>query len=222
MTSMLGYYPTITLLFTLTLVAGLRGAHGTINPSFDNIDKMYAAVVAHTRGKKSFALEVRKQPNKAILEWSIVDVQPYEPLMHDQDDAFCGIINQQSPARMVFADDKYIGIFPLRNMPTTCTRIMVIPYEHCHSVAEISQAELCNLLKRGAQAAMKLGSSESYMLRTNRGLPLQVVPHLHLHVFAYHKPRPRTIFELITPVLWNGRQFNDIEQLVQKAQQSYN
>jgi diadenosine tetraphosphate (Ap4A) HIT family hydrolase len=190
---------------------------GYIKPSFEDIEKVYEAVMAHKKAGKTFALEVRKTPSDIRLEWSIVDVQPYRPLGRAPTDAFCDIINKNAQARMVFADDKYIGIFSLSHPSPDYTRIMIVPRTHVCNVTEVSKEAFKMILKKGAESAAELGSSDSYTLRTNHGSPLQGVPHLHLHVYAYHGKRSRNIFDLVASRRWNGKVFNDSAKLVAQA-----
>lgn len=210
----------VCILLTTLLVASIQGVEfmqGVVHSSFQDVERIYDAVAKHKLLGHTFALEIEKKKRGGHMLWRIVGVQPYRALDCQPEDVFCNIINKKGKARMIFADDKHIGIFPLRNSSSKYTHVMVIPREHSGGVTDISKQELKAVLQKSAEIAARLGTADNYRLWINNGAPLQTVPHLHVHVFAYHKKRSYTLFDLVSRKIWQGNTFNDIEALVQKA-----
>jgi diadenosine tetraphosphate (Ap4A) HIT family hydrolase len=150
----------------------------------------------------NFSLFVEK--NEGTFTWRVDPANPtlirtYKKLAENENDVFCQIIQGKLPARVLFSDAAYIGIFSKDHPISTqaSTKILVIPKKHTHSIMTLMQETskkypqrgyaLKALLKRGHEAAESLGSQE-YTLSINRGSPLQAVPHVHLHVLMTHQP----------------------------------
>lgn len=162
------------------------------------IDKVLAKIkTAYINN--NFSLVVNKKRGEFI--WRIDPPNPkfpYKQLSSAKEDQyghfldiFCEIIRGKAPAYMLFADNGYIGMFS-HSLKSTLqqTKILVIPKKHTHSIMTLTNYltesnELRALLKRGQEAAESLGST-TYTLSINRGLPLQQVPHVHLHVEMTH------------------------------------
>jgi len=94
------------------------------------IDDIYEAIIQSKQAHKTFITEVMKNKTDNQLTWRVTNIQPYHPLFQGNNDAFCAIINGKKPARMVFSDDKYIGIFSRSKQSANRTKILVIPRIH--------------------------------------------------------------------------------------------
>jgi len=154
----------------------------------------------------NFSFVIKKEKEREGLDWSIKRSGKYGALQENDNDVFCQINKGKASARLLYADDKYIGIFSKDNPLSTVntTKILVIPRKHIHSIMRMSADELGELIQRSMAIAARLGSHE-YVLQINRGSPLQQVPHVHLHLTMQHKPPlKKPIIELLNYENWHG------------------
>jgi histidine triad (HIT) family protein len=107
--------------------------------------------------------------------------------MPEQDCLFCNIIAGDTPATVVFQDERCVAIRDTN--PQAPTHVLVIPRDHIESLDDASQkdeAVVGHLLRMAARIANEEGHSESgYRTVINNGAGAgQSVFHLHVHVLA--------------------------------------
>lgn len=196
---------------------------GYFDENFKNVDAAFEAIKCHKDKNKNFRFEVTKEIGRNP-QWSITYVTKYDATHTKFNDDFRDIIEGRAPARMVFADNYYIGIFsrltesdPNKHASKTNSRIMIIPQANVLDITDINKDELQKLLEQGLRLAKQLNSGDHYELFTNRGYRLQYVPHLHLHVNVHHNPPlGESIFSKIKDEKWDKDPFYRLDLLDRK------
>ena len=107
--------------------------------------------------------------------------------MPENDCLFCQIIAGDTPATIVFQDERAVAIRDTN--PQAPTHVLVIPREHIESLDDASQKDeglLGHLLRMAARVANEEGRSETgYRTVINNGPGAgQTIFHLHVHVFG--------------------------------------
>ncbi len=107
--------------------------------------------------------------------------------MSENNCIFCQIIAGETPATIVYRDDRALAFEDLN--PQAPVHVLVIPHEHLESLDEASQRDealLGHLLRIAARIANERGLSESgYRTVINTGAGAgQSVFHLHAHVIG--------------------------------------
>lgn len=107
--------------------------------------------------------------------------------MAEQDCLFCRIIAGETPADIIYRDERCLAFRDIN--PQAPVHVLVIPQEHMDSLDDASQkdeATLGHLLRIGARVANEQGLSESgYRTVINTGAGVgQSVFHLHVHVLG--------------------------------------
>lgn len=103
---------------------------------------------------------------------------------------FCQIIKRQSPAGIVYEDEKVIAIIPLS--PFTEGHTLIIPKLHVQSFLDVSVEMLSYMVQIAHEIGIGIARSEF----RGDGLNLwlsdgkeagQTVMHVHLHIFPRYK-----------------------------------
>jgi histidine triad (HIT) family protein len=107
--------------------------------------------------------------------------------MPEQDCLFCTIVAGDTPATVVFQDERCVVIRDIN--PQAPTHVLVIPRDHIESLDDASQkdeAVLGHLLRMAARIANEEGHLENgYRTVINNGAGAgQSVFHLHVHLLA--------------------------------------
>lgn len=105
---------------------------------------------------------------------------------------FCKIIRQETPAEIVFQDNRVTAFRDIH--PVAPTHILIIPNQHIDSVNEIktaNEALIGYLFNIARQLAKQEGIAETgYRLIMNNGRDGgQTVFHLHLHLIGGQRMR---------------------------------
>jgi len=105
---------------------------------------------------------------------------------------FCDIVNQRSPAAIVFRDEQVTAFRDIH--PVAPTHILVVPNKHIASTNDITAADealMGHLLAVVPRIAEQEGIAQSgYRLIINTGPAAnQVVFHLHLHIIGGQRMR---------------------------------
>jgi histidine triad (HIT) family protein len=99
---------------------------------------------------------------------------------------FCKIASGGIPAKVAYQDDACLAFHDIN--PQAPVHVLVIPREHCASVADCPGSLAAPMLAAVQQVARDLGIEESYRVVTNRGQDAgQTVFHLHWHVLGGRK-----------------------------------
>jgi histidine triad (HIT) family protein len=100
---------------------------------------------------------------------------------------FCKIINRETPASIVYEDDRLIAINDIN--PQAPVHVLVIPKRHIASLDELSPADdglVGEVVRRAAVIAAEKGiAAGGYrtVFNTNRDAG-QTVFHIHLHLLG--------------------------------------
>ncbi|MGB3722567.1 MAG: HIT domain-containing protein [Pacificimonas sp.] len=107
---------------------------------------------------------------------------------YDDDNIFAKILRRDIPSDAIY-DDEWAYAFPDIN-PQAPTHILVIPKGRYRSWADFSAAasaeEIAGYIRAVGKVARAAGlEDEGYRLLANAGKDAhQMVPHLHVHIFA--------------------------------------
>jgi len=97
---------------------------------------------------------------------------------------FCKIIAGEIPATKIYEDDKSLAFLDIN--PVNPGHTLVIPKNHSENLEEISEEDLCDLIKsvkRVGGAIKESLSPNGYNVGLNNGSGSgQIVPHIHFHV----------------------------------------
>ncbi len=100
------------------------------------------------------------------------------------DCVFCQIICKESPASIIYEDDRVIAF--LSNRPVNEGHTLVVPKKHYENIYEIPDDEVCYLYKVAKHIAVAVRDSmaaEGIRIVQNNGWAAgQVIFHLHVHV----------------------------------------
>ena len=105
----------------------------------------------------------------------------------EQDCIFCRIISGESPATVVFHDERVIAFLDI--YPAAPIHILIVPRDHIPSINHLDEGQT-TLVGHMFLVAKRLAdsnniSSSGYRLIINTGLDAnQSVPHLHLHLLG--------------------------------------
>ncbi len=109
-------------------------------------------------------------------------------MTYDKNNVFAKILRGELPCTKIY-EDKYAVAFP-DLYPQAPTHVLVIPKGAYVSWADFSAkasaGEIAGFVKAVGKVAKKLGVEENgYRLLANVGADAgQIVPHLHVHIFA--------------------------------------
>ncbi len=99
---------------------------------------------------------------------------------------FCDIINKNSPADLLYEDDKFV-VFKDIN-PLAPIHLLVVPKEHIPSVNDLKEGHtelIGGILLLAKKIAKEQGISDGYKLAFNTGRKGgQLIDHLHLHLMG--------------------------------------
>jgi len=99
---------------------------------------------------------------------------------------FCKIINKETPAEIVYEDDKFTAFKDIN--PVAPVHILIVPKKHIDSVNEITENDkdlIGELFLRAKEIAKELNVEKGYKLAFNVGKDGgQLIPHLHLHLVS--------------------------------------
>jgi histidine triad (HIT) family protein len=102
---------------------------------------------------------------------------------------FCKIANNEIPSYKVYEDDKILAFLDIA--PTSPGHILVVSKKHYQNMEEISEAELCNLIKIvkriGKDLKDKLNDPGYNICVNNDPVAGQLIPHLHFHIIPRHQ-----------------------------------
>jgi len=99
---------------------------------------------------------------------------------------FCDIINKNSPADLLYEDDKFV-VFKDIN-PLAPIHLLIVPKEHIPSVNDLKEGHkelIGGILLLAKEMAKEQGISDGYKLAFNTGRKGgQLIDHLHLHLMG--------------------------------------
>ena len=98
---------------------------------------------------------------------------------------FCQIINGKIPAKVRFEDNEFIVFDDIK--PIAPTHVLLITKNHYKSLEdiEISDQKLhAQILITSRKVAKKLGISDNYKIFMNIGDQVQMIHHIHLHIYG--------------------------------------
>lgn len=102
------------------------------------------------------------------------------------DCTFCDIINKNSPADLLYEDDKFV-VFKDIN-PLAPIHLLIVPKEHIPSVNDLKEGHkelIGRILLLAKKMAKEQGISDGYKLAFNTGRKGgQLIDHLHLHLMG--------------------------------------
>jgi histidine triad (HIT) family protein len=104
-----------------------------------------------------------------------------------EDCVFCGIVNKNIPAKIVYEDEQVLAFHDLH--PIAPVHVLIIPKKHIarlNEATEIDKALLGHILLTANEIASSLGIAESgFRLVNNCGQDGgQVIYHLHFHLLG--------------------------------------
>jgi histidine triad (HIT) family protein len=98
---------------------------------------------------------------------------------------FCKIVNRETPADIVYEDEKVVAFRDIN--PQAPVHLLIIPKKHIPSVdhVEIEDKTLMGELILAAQKIARKMKLDGYKLQINVGRPAgQMIDHLHLHLLS--------------------------------------
>jgi histidine triad (HIT) family protein len=97
---------------------------------------------------------------------------------------FCKIAKGEIPSNGLYEDDKILAFLDIS--PVSLGHTLVIPKEHYQSMEEISESELCSLIRVvkiiGENLKKKLNVPGYNVCLNNDPAAGQLIPHLHFHI----------------------------------------
>jgi histidine triad (HIT) family protein len=97
---------------------------------------------------------------------------------------FCKIVSRQSPSRVIYEDNNYIGF--LDAFPFSRGHTLVCPKKHGETVWEMSEEEIGGLFRvasRVSKAVVGAVRADGFRFVQNNGEAAdQVVAHVHVHI----------------------------------------
>jgi histidine triad (HIT) family protein len=112
---------------------------------------------------------------------------------------FCGLIRRESPAHVVYEDDRtlaFLDLFPLSRGHT-----LVVPKRHVDRITELPREDYSAMLGAVVEVCRRIERlSRHYNVGVNQGeLAGQIVFHLHFHIIPryendspFSRTRPRS------------------------------
>ncbi|MBD3282417.1 MAG: HIT domain-containing protein [Candidatus Portnoybacteria bacterium] len=99
---------------------------------------------------------------------------------------FCDIINKESPADVVYEDNKFIVFKDIK--PSAPVHLLLVPKEHIPSINYLTEEHkemMGELILLAKKIAKEQGIEEGYKLAFNTGRKGgQLVDHIHLHLMG--------------------------------------
>jgi len=101
---------------------------------------------------------------------------------------FCGIVNKEIPADVVYEDDEVLAFRDIN--PQAPVHVLMIPKKHIASLDEAGGSDeerdlLGHLMVKIREIAAGLGLENGYRVVINNGEDgMQTVAHLHLHLLG--------------------------------------
>jgi histidine triad (HIT) family protein len=119
-------------------------------------------------------------------------VDPPHRFLTDSGCVFCKIASGESPAKIVFEDDRVLAFHDIH--PVAPVHILIVPRTHIPSVNQLEEVEeplVGHLFSVAGQLAREMGIDRSgYRLILNTGPDSgQAVFHLHLHLIGGRRMR---------------------------------
>lgn len=104
--------------------------------------------------------------------------------MSSRDCIFCKIASQESPAHIVYEDNRYIAFLDIA--PFSKGHTLVCPKRHGETLWDMKEeeiGELFMLVSRLSKAVVKATRADGFRLVQNNGEAAnQVVSHVHVHI----------------------------------------
>ena len=100
---------------------------------------------------------------------------------------FCKIINGEIPSYKIYEDNEFIAILDINSDSNGHT--LVIPKRHIEMIEELSNEELCHLIKIGDIIKDKINkafNSDGFTYIVNSG-SRQEIKHFHMHIKPHYK-----------------------------------
>lgn len=114
---------------------------------------------------------------------------------------FCRIASQQSPAEVVYEDEKSIAFLDIT--PHTPGHTLVIPKEHYENFLALPDdllVHLSQVIKKIAPAIVRGGGASGFNIGVNNGEAAgQIVGHMHFHII------PRNFADGL--IMWEGKSY---------------
>lgn len=99
---------------------------------------------------------------------------------------FCDIINKNSPADLLYEDDKFVVLKDIN--PLAPVHLLIVPKEHIPSVNDLEERHkelIGGILLLAKKMAKEQGINDGYKLAFNTGRKGgQLINHLHLHLMG--------------------------------------
>ena len=99
---------------------------------------------------------------------------------------FCDIIKKESPADILYEDDKFIAIKDIK--PVAPIHFLIVPKEHIASINDLEDKHkelIGNMFLVAKKIAKEQEISDGYKLAFNTGRKGgQLIDHLHLHLMG--------------------------------------
>jgi histidine triad (HIT) family protein len=105
--------------------------------------------------------------------------------MHKDSCIFCKIINGEIPSTIRYQDDDFIAFNDIN--PIAPVHVLIVPKKPIGSLEDFDQNNIQQhgkLLLVARKVAQKLGIQDNYKLFMNVGKKVQLVHHLHLHLYG--------------------------------------
>jgi histidine triad (HIT) family protein len=97
---------------------------------------------------------------------------------------FCKIAKGEIPSYKVYEDDDALAFLDIA--PVSPGHTLVIPKKHYKNIEEITEDELCSLIKVvkriGLNTKKKLGAQGYNACMNNDPVAGQLIPHIHFHI----------------------------------------
>ena len=102
---------------------------------------------------------------------------------------FCKIIAGEIPSYKVYEDNKTLAFLDIA--PVNDGHILVVPKKHYKNIEDISEEELCKIIKTVKKIGKALKKSLDilgYNVNINNNpIAGQIIPHIHFHVIPRYK-----------------------------------
>ena len=186
------------------------------------IKEIYDAIHSAKYKDKTFTLRVTKasdqSPKRKLSEPAKCGIPAASPL-----DPFCDVIEGRGPARMMWADKKYIAMFSrnekkhMQETQKTESTVLVIPQNHVRDITEVTLEQLQEIFEICAHVAGLFGNPDRYLLTVNRGSTNAHVQHLHVHLTMYYdeKQLKTPLWDQVKNKQWDGKPFRFVAEYQQ-------
>jgi histidine triad (HIT) family protein len=126
---------------------------------------------------------------------------------------FCSIVSGDAPATIVDEDEHTIAFMDIH--PWTKGHALVIPRKHARDIHEISDDELCHVMRAAKRLATRgherLGADGVNLLNSTGRVAWQTVFHFHVHVIPRYEDDP-----LQLPVRPEEGDMDEIKEIAEK------